>query len=562
MPGYPIPSENRTLGWQILKWTAEYLLQPDGPDAGTIWQFTPEQVRMIYVWYEIDDQGKFLRRRGVVRRMKGWGKDPFLAAIALVEACGPVRFGGWDEAGMPIGVMHPAPWVQIAAVSREQTKNTMTLFPGMISPKLKKEYQIDPGKEIIHVRNGAGRIEAVTSSPRSLEGGRPTLVVLNESHHWLANNDGLAMADVIRRNLGKSRDGDARSIEITNAHLPGEGSVAEATYDAIKSGDVAGVWYDALEAPPVRDLTDHDAVVAALEVARGDSYWVNPERLYEEINDPTTPEYIARRFYLNQVVVVDIDRWLPQGAWAKCTVKGAHIEKQNRVVLGFDGSYNGDATALVAASLDSPKPVVETVGLWERPLEKLAASRWKVPRADVMQCIRDACSKWEVMEVAVDPALWQTDLETLLEEGYPIVTFQQRGQDMLDATQRLYEVVTSGLLEHNEDPNLARHFANAYVKDPLRPRLQKEHDNSVHKIDLAVATIMAVHRAMEIALEDQYADVWFPSQNIRPDKTGPWDDLEDEDYPGMRAPKQLTEKDYLVPNQFNIGGTNAQVPAR
>ena len=291
--------------------------------------------------------------------------------------------------------------------------------------------------------------------------------------------------------------------------------------------------------------------MAALDVARGDSYWVNPERLYEEINDPTTPEYVARRFYLNQVVAVDIDRWLPQGAWAKCTVHGAHIPKQNRVVLGFDGSYNGDATALVACSIDSPKPVVELVGLWERPIDKLAASRWKVPRAEVMQCIRDSFTKWDVIELAVDPALWQVELEELLSEGYPVATFQQRGQGMLDATQHLYEAVTAGLLEHNGDPNLARHFAAAYVKDPLRPRLEKEHANSTHKIDAAVATIMAVHRAMEIGLEAQYTEVWFGSDYA------PEPEAEPEEYPGYRPGKVLTEKDYLVPNQFNIGPPKA-----
>ncbi|MBQ1164301.1 hypothetical protein KBZ21_40620, partial [Streptomyces sp. A73] len=32
-------------------------------------------------------------------------------------------------AGQPLGVQHPAAWVQIAAVSQDQTRNTMTLFP-------------------------------------------------------------------------------------------------------------------------------------------------------------------------------------------------------------------------------------------------------------------------------------------------------------------------------------------------------------------------------------------------------------------------------------------------
>lgn len=32
---------------------------------------------------------------------------------------------------------------------------------------------------------GARRIEAVTSSPRALEGGRPTFTVANETQHWV-----------------------------------------------------------------------------------------------------------------------------------------------------------------------------------------------------------------------------------------------------------------------------------------------------------------------------------------------------------------------------------------
>ena len=74
---------------------------------------------------------------------------------------------------------HPAPWIQIAAVSREQTRNTMTLLGPMLSKDAIAEFGVELGKEIIYCR-GTGRIEAVTSSPRALEGGRPTFVVKNE----------------------------------------------------------------------------------------------------------------------------------------------------------------------------------------------------------------------------------------------------------------------------------------------------------------------------------------------------------------------------------------------
>src|SRR5690606_18603498 len=147
-----VPPENRTLGWPILEWVTEYVLQPDGPQAGEPFTFTDEQVRILLRWFALDEGGRFRYRSGTIRRLKGWGKDPFLAVLSLVEFVGPSRFGGWNAAGMPVAVPHPAPWVQVAAVSLTQTRNTFRLFPGMMSPELIDEYGVDPGKEITYSR--------------------------------------------------------------------------------------------------------------------------------------------------------------------------------------------------------------------------------------------------------------------------------------------------------------------------------------------------------------------------------------------------------------------------
>ena len=538
---YQLPADNRTLGWGILDWSTKWILQPDGPDAGRPWKYTDEQAKMVLTWYEIDDDGRFVYRRGVIRRCKGWGKDPMLAALSLVEACGPCRFGGWDSKGYPIGVQHPMPLIQIAAVSEEQTGNTTSLFPGMISPAFKKEFKVDPGKTIIYVRGGKGVIKAVTSSPRALEGPRPSFCVLNETHHWLQNNEGIEMARVIRRNLGKARDGAGRSLEITNAHKPGEGSVAEATYVAVEErGEIAGVWYDSLEAPEVKDLADHEEVTNAIRIARGDSYWVDPERLYQEIQDPETPEYLTKRFYFNQVVLVDIERWLPQGIWATLITKNkGHLEPHERIVIGFDGSFDGDATALVGVSLDRPVPFVQLLGIWEKPYKD---NDWRVPRVEVMNRLREVAGTYHVMEVAADPKLWVSDLEVLQEEGLPIVEFPQRGRFIIEATQRLYEDIQRGLLEHDGSPDLARHMANAWVKDPLEPRIQKVNQKSTGYVDAAVCTVMALQRAKELGLESEYAEVTFVEDYL--DK----DEHDKDPYEGlyMREPKIITEADYCT----------------
>lgn len=84
-----------------------------------------------------------------------------------------------------VGIDTPSHLFQVGrGVVTHNTRNTMTLFPGLFSPACMRECGIkqgDIGKEIIYAQGGARRIEAVTSSPRAIEGGRPTFVVRNEA---------------------------------------------------------------------------------------------------------------------------------------------------------------------------------------------------------------------------------------------------------------------------------------------------------------------------------------------------------------------------------------------
>ena len=107
---------------------------------------------------------------------------------------------------MPVAVPHPTPWISNMAVDLDQNTNTMSLFPALLSSKCVDEYKIDIGKEIIHARDGRARIQAVSSSARSKEGGRLTLALCNETQHWLPNMGGAALMAVAQRNLAKSRD--------------------------------------------------------------------------------------------------------------------------------------------------------------------------------------------------------------------------------------------------------------------------------------------------------------------------------------------------------------------
>ncbi|MFJ1932630.1 hypothetical protein ACIOGZ_08120 [Kitasatospora sp. NPDC088160] len=101
--------------------------------------------------------------------------------MSLVEFVGPSRFSHWDEHGAPVGAPHPQAWVQVAAVSRDQTRNTMTLMPSLMSDRLIETYGIKAGAELIRANGGKQRLEAVTSSYRALEGARSLVVHVRRS---------------------------------------------------------------------------------------------------------------------------------------------------------------------------------------------------------------------------------------------------------------------------------------------------------------------------------------------------------------------------------------------
>lgn len=363
------PLPKLSLGWEVIEWAEMWLLQPDGPRAGESWKFTDEQQRFILWFYELDERLRFVNRRAVYRRMKGAGKNPLAAVLCAVEFVGPCRpNGGKREVdGEPAGAEHQSAWVQTAAVSREQTRNSMSLMPSLFSPAAIEAYGIDLGKEIIYAHRGRARFEAVTSSPRALEGGRATFVVMDETHHWIRSNEGHAMADVIARNAAKSRDGASRVLAITNAHDPGEDSVAERDYQdylkiAAGKSVASGFLYDSLEAPADTELapvgtgengevTTEDwararaSLYRGLDAARGDAKWLDIDRLIEEIRDPRTSPSMSRRFYLNQIVSGE-EAWIRRDQWDERADTTKSIAPGDLITVGADGSKANDHTVI------------------------------------------------------------------------------------------------------------------------------------------------------------------------------------------------------------------------
>jgi phage terminase large subunit-like protein len=204
-----------------------------------------------------------------------------------------------------------------------------------------------------------------------------------------------------------------------------------------------------------------------------------------------TPEPEFRTKRCNQWVSTAAT-WLPYGTWARCT-DPRPIDEYTEVILGFDGSFSNDSTALVAVQVGDV-PHVDVVECWEKPPG--ADNGWRVPIADVEEAIREACRRYSVREIVCDPFRWARTYQALEAEGLPIVEFPQSPSRMVPATARFYEAVLNGGLTHSGDPRLARHMDNCTLKvDARGARLAKDAKNSPRKIDLAVASVMAFDRA-------------------------------------------------------------------
>jgi hypothetical protein len=489
----------RTLGWQGLKWSAEYLRQPDGPEAGRRWKYTPEQARFLLWWYAVDERGRFTYRRGMLRRLKGWGKDPIGATICAIELCGPCRFDGWDSVGEPVAIPHPSPWVITAAVSLDQTKNTMRLFPGLFTADAIDEFGIDIGKEIIYTHNGM--LEAVTSSPRALEGKRTTFSLKNETHHWLETNDGLAMSEVISRNNTKARGGDARDLAISNAHNPGEGSDAELDLDAYQASMTGrggqDFLYDSIEAPEGVDITDPDQIRQGLIAARGDSEWLDLDRHVAEILDPRTREGMARRFYFNQVVAGD-DAWIKRSEWDR-NAKPRQVPGWVPVVIGFDGADSDDWTALRVETQDGYQFTPEFHGkpmIWD-PMQHDGYT----PRGEVNAAVAELFRRHTVVRMYCDPPFWQSEVDEWASQyGVDVVKrwATYRTRQMAEALERFRTDVLAGALTHDGCVITSRHVSNAHM-DP-RPQgvlIRKDKQVSRNKIDAAMASALAREAAYD-----------------------------------------------------------------
>jgi phage terminase large subunit-like protein len=362
-----------------------------------------------------------------------------------------------------------------------------------LEPELGARVQIF--KDHLYVPASDSIFMALPAQPEALQGWDPSMALVDELH--VVTDDTF---EAMAARAGK-RD---RSLLLAISTPPKTGqddSVMRRLVDHGRESHHQGpggdksFFFREFMAPPGCALDDEQAWAVA-----------NPaldDFLHRDALRATLPpkmrEAAFRRYRLGQWVGHD-DAWLPDGAWARCADAARVVPDQTEVVLAFDGSFSRDCTVLAAATIE-PHPHVWLERVWEAPEGR---RDWRVPVVEVEDAIRAACLRYRVLEVTADPYRWQRSLEVLDGDGVPISEFFQTAARMGPATARFYALVVDQELTHDGGTPLARHVANAILREDSRgARLSKETKDSPRRIDGAVAAVMAVHRAAELAGADR-----------------------------------------------------------
>lgn len=262
-----------------------------------------------------------------------------------------------------------------------------------------------------------------------------------------------------------------------------------------------GAWWEA----PVE--ADH----------RTEAAWIAGNPGYGVLNSPDdfrsmvtrTPEAEFRTKRCNQWVNTKA-AWLPAGAWQQVE-EDFEIDPEAEYVLGFDGSWKNDSTAVVAVILPKDENDVYRaykVAAWEKDFA-LDDDSWIVDKKEVAKAVMDFFDTHpNCREMACDPTYWEDEMFQWSDYGIPVVEYRNTLQRTVPATAKLYEAIMNKKLRVKPDGALARHIDNCILKiDGQRGgRITKDYRNPKLKIDLAVALLMAYDRAsarMEEALVPQ-----------------------------------------------------------
>lgn len=535
------PDHSRKNALHVAVWWIEtFTVHGPGDVQGEPSLLVDEFADFIVDCYALDGSGKRLYDSAFFSRPKGCDKSGLAAKIVLFEAFGPCRFAGYAKggetyeflgrvytyrAGEAMGKGITVPYIRIMATEEGQTGNVYdTVYYNLTDEQAPlsavRAYGCDAGLTRITLPGG-GEVTPSTAGAASKDGGKETFVVFDESHLYITPML-RQMYSTVTRNLRKRKKiAGTWFIETTTMYAPGQESIAEQTYmlaDAIQEGKARRnkLLFDHRWGQ-IEDLADETLLILAIEEAYGDAIaWNSIEGIVDGIFDPREAEADSRRYFLNALTE-------SRNAWVTPAQMGMAVDRTrfadfvpvaagDQITLGFDGSRNDDATALVGCRVSDRHlfPI-----LIEEVPDGPEATDWQVDREQFDAAVANAFATYDVVGFYADPPLWQDYVDKWARDfadslrvhssgKHSIEWWTKRDIPMATALERLHTALVSGTMSiSGRDDNpldhvLRRHFINArrwYRRGGMV--IGKDRKGSSFKMDAAVAATLAFEAASD-----------------------------------------------------------------
>ena len=475
----------RSDGWKAAKFAE--LFGSIGKDgiagrAGQMLRLRDWQEELLRHLYARDLDGGYAARTALIGMPRKNGKSALSsAAIALYSLIAE-------------GVQGAE--VIVAAAEKEQARIVFGEAKRMVEQsELSREVQLY--RDSIYVPSSQSVLRVVSAEAYSKEGYNPSRVILDELH---AHRD-RSLYDVFSLAMG-NRGGLAQMVAVTTAGLKsdvsGGESVAYQLYQygkKVASGEVVDpsffmAWWEAPE------RLKHDDPEAWRIANPGFDDLVGAKDFASAVL--TTPEAEFRTKRLNQWVNVK-QAWLPPGAWENLAEDDVRLEPGDEYVIGFDGSFKSDSTAVVGIIKQRHEDDVFRVfriASWEKDFA-IDDDSWVVDKqAVVAKVLEFTRENPGCVELVADVSYWQDEAYQWADAGLPVVEYPQTLNRLVPATAKLYEGIMAGKIRHDGDQAIQRHLDNCILKmHNGGSRLTKDYRNPRLKIDLAIALLMAYDRA-------------------------------------------------------------------
>lgn len=498
-----------TLGPQVCQFIESELVFGPGDLRAQPARLDDEKRGLIYRAYEIypaghKNAGRRRFKRVALSLRKGTAKTELAAWIAATELHpdAPVRFGGWDASGNPVGIAVQDPYIPMVAYTEEQTEDLAyyALYVILSEGPLANDFDIGLGR--IMRKAGDGKAVALASAPDARDGARTTFQHFDETHRFTLPRL-IESHQTMQANIPKRKLADPWSLETTTAPVPGEGSVAERTMDyaeSIRLGKTKDprLFFFHRQASDDHDLTDEAGVRAAvLEASGPTAEWSDIDSIVELWRDPQTDRSYFERVWLNRPKQ-SANQAFSVAEWHRLKKKGRYLpEPGSLITIGFDGSRWMDSTALVGTEIETG--FMWILGVWERPK---GIPDWEVPEDQVTIAVDGAFETYDVWRMYCDPPYWESTIAHwagTYGEAKVISWDTRRQRQMAYACRGFESAIRSRELSHSGELTLESHVGNARrnelnLLDDQGERLwtiRKERRDSSAIIDLATAAILS-----------------------------------------------------------------------